>query len=365
MRKSILSLPLLLALGACSSSQPQSGYVARADYTPETTPVSGADASLMLVQMPAPGGLVTRVRETPYPNGVSQQAILENGGAGASENHLEISVMTSAAAGGAGMLAIGRPSQDGIRREIVARYPKYEMRIVTQPRQNALGVFGLAIGRGPANMRCIFAWQWLDDIRNPGQTSSGSSFSALTARFSGDAAGATPASIRVHLCRKDATVDDLAATVEGMTLAAPAIVERALDASRRVAPTVSTRGRETIAVASNAIPDGSLESALGPTKAVAVADAAPRVRKATRVARRRAPVEEQPNVAIVERTPPAATAAPVYANGPRYLAPVAGQPAAPIVYSNPPPMASAAPLSSGLDPSLPAAAYRGPQYRGN
>ena len=363
MRKSILTLPLLLALGACSSSQPQGGYVARADYTPETTPVSGADASLMLVQMPAPGGLVTKVRETTAPNGITQQAILE-GNTGLGENHLEISVMTGASNGGSGMVSIGRPSQEGIRREIVARYPKLEMRIVTQPRQNQLGVFGLAIGRGGGNVRCIFAWQWVDDIRNPGQTSSGSTFSSLTSRLSGDSAGAAPASIRVHLCRKDATVDDLAATVEGLTIAAPAIVERALDAGRRVAPTVSARGnRDTVAVASNAIPDGSLESALGPSKAVAVAEA-PRPRK-TRVARRRAPVE-QPNEAIVERTPPAVVAAPVYTNGPRYLAPVAGQAsAAPIVYGNPPPMASAAPLSSGLDPSLPAAAYRGPGYRGN
>mgnify|MGYP000998080211 CR=1 FL=1 len=294
MRKSILALPLLLALGACSSSQPQSSYLARADYTPETLPVQGADASLMLVQMPAPGGLVTRVRETTYPNGVSQQAILEGGGGPLGENHLEISVLTAAGAG-PGMLNMGPPTQDSIRREIVARYPKFEMRIVTAPRQNALGVFGLAIGRGPNNARCVFAWQWVDDIRNPGQKSSASFFSS---KFSGESGA--PASIRVHLCRKDATVDDLAATVEGLTLAHASVVERALD-PRRAAPTVSARSGQ-VTVAANAIPDGSLESALGPSKAVMTVDASAVAPRKTHVARRKAPVAtDQENIAVIER----------------------------------------------------------------
>ena len=359
MRKSILSLPLLLVLGACSSTPPRENYMARADAMPETTPVAGADASLMLVQMPAPGGLVTNVHEQTYPNGITQRAVLE-GGAGFGENNLEISVLT-APPGGSGMLAIARPSQDSIRREIIARYPKLEMRIVTQPRQNGLGVFGLAIGRSSGGARCVFAWQWVDDLRRPGQPSGGGLFS-FGSRVAGSG-DAMPASIRVHLCRKDATVDDLAATVEGMTLASPAIVERALDPARRSAPTVSARsGRESVAAAS-AIPDGSLGSALGPQKNVAVAEA-PRQRKASRVARRKAPVEET-NEAVIERTPLTA-AAQAYSNGPRYLAPVAGAPAAaPVTYGNPASIASAAPTTAGLDPSLPAAAYRGPSYHGN
>ena len=68
------------------------------------------------------------------------------------------------------------------------------------------------------------------------------------------------------------------------------------------------------------------------------------------VARRQAPVEQQPQ--------------PVYGGGPRYLAPVAGMPtSAPVVYGTPAPVASAAPTTAGLDPSLPAAAYRGPSSR--
>ncbi|MEI2733735.1 MAG: hypothetical protein V9G24_02275 [Rhodoblastus sp.] len=74
------------------------------------------------------------------------------------------------------------------------------------------------------------------------------------------------------------------------------------------------------------------------------------------MARRQAPAEPQPQV----------QQQPVYAGGPRYLAPVAGMPAsAPVVYGSPAPVASAAPATAGLDPSLPAAAYRGPSGRSN
>jgi hypothetical protein len=355
----IFVLPLLLALGACSSAPSPASYVSRVDSAPETTPVTGADASLMMVQMPAPGGLVTSVREKTFANGVRQQAVLEGGG-GLGENQLEISVQTPNAISGGETLSIGRPSQDGIRREIIARYPKLEMRIVTQPRQNALGVFGLAIGRSSGGVRCVFAWQWVDDLR--GGAGSGG-VSLMGAKFGGGSGEATPASIRVHLCRKDATVDDLAATVEGLTLAAPAVVDRALDPGRRVAATVavpSSRGASR--VASAPIPDGSLESALGPQKNVAVAEAPRARRSTTRVVRRRAPAE--PNAVAIERTAPVAEQ-PVYANGPRYLAPVAGAPvaaAAPVVYASPQPMAAMTPTRQ-LDPSLPAAAYRGPSGR--
>jgi hypothetical protein len=352
MRTRLFVLPVLLALGACSSD-PQPTYVARVD-SPETLPVGAPDASLMLVQMPAPGGLVTNVRERTYPNGVMQQAVLEHGGAGIGENKLEISVQTAPAVG-AGMLTIGPPSQDAIRREILARYPKVEMRIVTQPRQNALGVFGLAIGRAGNGARCIFAWQWVDTIR--GRSGGGSIFGGRASE------GATPASIRVHLCRRDATVDDLAATVEGMTLAAPAIVERALDSARRVAATVPMRATDPVVTASMAPAAGSLESALVPQRQIASAGA-PRARKATRVAKRRAPAQPA-NEDIVERSP-AVAQQPPYGGGPRYLAPVAGARSGPATYASPAPMAAAAaPQTGGLDPSLPAAAYRGPSYRGN
>lgn len=373
MRSPVLLLPVLAALAGCASDAPTAAFVSRVDTSsPETTPVTGADASMMLVQMPQPGGLVTKVREKSYANGISQQAILGGEVSGLGENHLEIYVQTSASNGAAGLLNIGPPSEAGMKREILARYPKVPMRIVTQPRQNSLGVFGLAIGRANNGARCIFAWQWVDDIRRGANQDSG--FSIMGRRFGGSSnvAGAAPASIRVHLCRKDATVDDLAATVEGMTLASPAIVQNALNPARRIEATAPVRdagpNRGATVIASSA-PAGSLESALGPQKQTQVAsDERPKRKHVTKVARRKAapaPQDGEEGVVVARRQAPVeAQPEPVYAGGPRYLAPVAGMPAsAPAVYGTPAPIASAAPTTAGLDPSLPAAAYRGPSSR--
>ncbi|HMN72820.1 MAG TPA: cellulose biosynthesis protein BcsN [Rhodoblastus sp.] len=376
MRIPVLLLPVFAVLAGCASDAPKTAYVSRVDtISPETTPVAGADASMMLAQMPQPGGLVTKVREKSYPNGVSQQAILAGEVAGLGENHLEIYVQTAASNGGAGMLNIGPPSEAGMKREILARYPKVPMRIVTQPRQNSAGVFGLAIGRAGNGARCIFAWQWVDDIRRGGANAD-SGFTILGKRFGGSApaAGATPASIRVHMCRKDATVDDLAATVEGLTLASPAIVDNALNPARRIEATMPVRETDSrgSAVMASAAPPGSLESALTPQKQTQVAaDETPKPRRAARVARRKpapAAQEGEEGVVVARRQAPAEQqqmqTQPAYAGGPRYLAPVAGMPAsAPVVYGTPAPVASAAPTTAGLDPSLPAAAYRGPSGR--
>ena len=381
MRNPVLLLPVLAALAGCASDAPTTGYVSRVDTSsPATMPVGGADASMMLVQMPQPGGLVTKVREKSYPNGISQQAILAGEVQGLGENHLEVYVQTSPSNGAAGMLNMGPPSEAGMKREILARYPKVPMRIVTQPRQNSMGVFGLAIGRANNGARCVFAWQWVDDIRRGGAESSG--FSIMGKRFGGSSntAGATPASIRVHMCRKDATVDDLAATVEGMTLASPAIVDNALNPARQLEATTPVRGadsaRGTTVIA--AAPAGSLESALSPQRQTQVAsDETPKPRRATRVARRKAPApvaqDADEGIVVARRQAPAETQVPMQQmvqppayNGPRYLAPVAGMPASPpVVYGTPAPVASAAPSTAGLDPSLPAAAYRGPSSRSN
>ncbi|MFV0280406.1 MAG: cellulose biosynthesis protein BcsN [Rhodoblastus sp.] len=368
---SLLAPALAVLAGCASDNAPSSAYVSRVDAgSPVTTPVSGADSSMMLAHMPQPGGLVTKVREKSYPNGLVQYAVLGGEVSGLGENRLEISVQTSPAGGMAGMLNIGPPSEGGMKREILARYPKVPMRIVTQPRQNALGVFGLAIGRARNGARCVFAWQWVDDIRRGAAQDSG--FSIMGKRFGGSNSGAgAPASIRVHMCRTDATVDDIAATVEGMTLASPAVIAQALNPARLAEATTPVRGADSTGgatVMADAAPAGSLESALGPQNRTQVASSdKPQRKRATRTARRKAPEpQEAEEGVVVARRQTSAEPQPqqAYGGGPRYLAPVAGMPAgAPATYGTPSPVALASPSTSGLDPSLPAAAYRGPSVR--
>ncbi len=342
----LTSLPLMLALAACSSGANTTAHVASAETTQTiaTLPASGADPALLLVDMPGPGGAVTDFRETAFSNGLRQVATLEGGVSGLGRNQIEIAVETRPS--NTDSVNISRPTEGGVRREILTRFPGVEMRILTQPRSNGLGVFGLAIGRTRHGARCAFAWQWVDDIRKSGDRS-------VFARFGGEAPA--PASIRVHMCRTDATVDDLAATIEGMTRAAPTTIARALDPARR--PSLSpVQGRA--ARTTGAVVDGTLESALGPAPALAAAapKAAPTkvARKPARVARKRAPAVETPRPEPVQQS-----FAPMAGGGPRYLAPVPGQP----LHPSAPPVAAVSPPARALDPSLPAAAYRGPLQR--
>ena len=118
--------------------------------------------------------------------------------------------------------------------------------------------------------------------------------------------------------------------------------------------------------------DGSLEGALeSARRPVRVASGGGGERK--RVARRtKKPAEVEESVAQQSPVAPTAPAAPLYQGGPRYLAPIAGGApgggGAPSTtaynvqtYGAPVPgYGGGATTGKALDPSLPAAAYRGP-----
>lgn len=358
-RPPLLAGLLAASLGGCASS-PSANYVAQGDVTGTvaaeaiaTQSARGVDLSLVLAQMPEPGGAVEGLREKVFPNGVRQDIKLAGSVSGHGENALIVSVQAAPAAPSArNQLQIWRPAESAIKGEIVSRFPKLDMQILTQPRRNALGPFGLAIGRDGAGTRCVFAWQWVDDVRNPGATAS-----AFGAAFG---SAAQPASIRVHLCRKDASVDDLAMSVEGLTLAAPAVLDRALAAGRaNSAVPVAAKGEGGGITAAS---DGTLEGALAAARPIRQKVEVASAPRRPRVARRKpAPAGE-----TVAAQSPAEAAAPVYSAGPRYLAPVngAGGAGAPGVYAAAPYAAMGAqPVSKALDSSLPAAAYRGPNTR--
>lgn len=370
-----LSLPVLLAFAGCSSSGPSaSSFVATADATSDfaaTRSVRGADLSLALASMPEPGGSQVAMREKIFANGVKQDIVLAGDKSPFGDNLLVIAVQTAPPIAGArDQVPMYRPAESGIKQEILARYPQVDMQILTQPRRNAQGPFGLAIGRHSSGVRCVFAWQWIDDVRNPGGSSSS------LGKLGSFGSTVQPALVRVNMCRKDATVDDLAMAVEGLTLAPSSVLDRALDSSRVTSSAVSVRatgGGGTsgggMVMASN---EGSLEGALTtsvrPQRARSEVAAAPsRQRVARRAPKKAEPTEET----IAQQSPvaPVASAAPAYASGPRYLAPVPGAAApnygapvasaayAPPAYANAPTYTAS---TKSLDPSLPAAAYRGP-----
>ena len=106
---------------------------------------------------------------------------------GGDRNLIRLSVHAGRAA------ATERPSETGIRAELAEAFPGESPRVLTQPRHNAFGPYGLALIAGPGPRRCVYAWQWLDgaDAR-------------IRSRLGGDA------SWRGLICRDDATLDQIA-----------------------------------------------------------------------------------------------------------------------------------------------------------
>jgi len=202
-----LALCLAVALSACSFSQENHGYLASGADTLVGGAIGGgasedkkasAKAAPVLVT-PAPAGALT---EKPYANGWRQSMSLDGRKIAGDWNDLTIDIKFESASLRAGAkIPIAPPTQDGIHKEILARFPGTPMHVVGRPMSNSLGPFGLAVG-AEADVRCAFAWQWVDDIRaRPGE-------------FRSWFQEKTPASIRLRLCRSGVTADELASLFE-------------------------------------------------------------------------------------------------------------------------------------------------------
>src|SRR5947209_13416114 len=217
------------------------------------------------------------------------------------------------------------------------------MKIVLKPKENGLGTFGLAIGVRGDGARCMFAWQWIDDISDVRSSRSG--FAKMMSR-------STPASIRIAMCRRDMTLDALATLVESLAVAGDVDLDKVIAANSmtRITPAgVETRGNAMVADL-----QPSLETLVGAKQPVDVPKPK-QVRRAKRpanseVAARKAPVQTP----VVQPSPGAIE------GGPRYMAPVAA--AAVPAYGRAVPYsgAPATTASTALDPTLPPQAYRGP-----
>ncbi|MDF2116467.1 cellulose biosynthesis protein BcsN [Roseiarcaceae bacterium H3SJ34-1] len=363
-------LPLVLTLGACGSSTSESRLFAR-DESPAvaTIPVASPNGSASFAQalmlLPIEAGAVTRIRERHYANGSRQEIVMGWDAYSKAEDILEVSIETDTAQpGGRDQLQMSKPSERGIRTEILARFPNTPMNIVTRPMQNAFGTFGLAIGKQANGARCIFAWQWIDDMRSVGQNRSG--FAKMGSLISGRG---TPASIRVRLCHNNTTVDQLAGYVEALQMGEPDALMRILAMDRKslepVTSPVSALSAGRVTAVAVPVNQGTLESALNGGSAPRQA-AAPRAKSkpARRAAARPPKDDDEAQTTTRPMTNPMAAPAPVepqaapmitqqQPTGPRYLAPVPQQQGG--VAGGPVPQPQ-----QRLNTSLPPQAYRGP-----
>lgn len=368
-----------LVVAGCNLPSRDPAFLARADVTSsvQTIPIGQPDAAgpagAILMLAPEAGG-VLRMRERHFRNGTRQEVVMAGGTSG--ENVLDVSVRTSGGENAPrGELQIGRPSQRGIAIETAARFPGMRLHVVTRPMSNAYGPFGLAVGRRADGERCIFAWQWIDDINSANGRSAG--FATLLG-------GGAPASVRLRMCRSNMTLDEMAGFMEALGPASRPAVERIVRLDRRMIGSGGVlEGQGPVAGAEGgagglvAPMGGTLESALPPLPAPARVAAAPRSpAPAKAAAAPQKSAARTPDRRKAARVPPAGprvagpsrpvepAPAPQYFGappaGPRYLAPLAGPG---------PEVTGTATVAGGvasrtLDPTLPRRAYLGPSATG-
>ena len=333
MVRRFLLMPFVAALGACvrfGGGETTSAIPVQPAQQAAVTAIGAASGPAPIVILPEGAGVVSNVREQAYSNGAAQQISFAAEGRSYGENRVDISVLTAGSPDQKVIngVPIWKPSESGVKSEIISRMPGVAMSIVNREFQNGYGPFGLAIGRFADGARCIFAWQYIPDLRVKSARSSTS-----------------PALVRVRMCRPNTTVDELASYVQNMRIVAP----DSFGALSAASPMLSdVRGGATT------VASGGELDALVPVRRAAPAprQAASSAQRVARPRARRAPEPTQETVAPV--APPQV----IYGGAPygqRYLAPVGGAAAMPVNM----PAQTSAPLSG----DLPAQAYRGPTVR--
>ncbi len=322
MKKIAFLLPLVLAAGGCNgrgdSAAPNLEMMAQAsapvysdhyDARPRQITLDSAMAHL-----PEVAGLPKLARDRHHPNGYWQEIILASDVASV-ESKIDIAIQYGAPLASFDKAPVWKPGEAGIHEELARFFPNMRMQVVANGGyENRYGRFGLALGRQGESLRCIFAWQYVEDARE-----------AFTGGRRIQLVGATaaPAALRIRLCRADATIDDLVGYVRQLAVAIP----------------------EDFAAA---------QEIAAPAPRAAVAAQAPKRprRRAHSVLARSWPASPQAAAQVAVAPGYAAAAPDPYAPGAgglRYMAPVT------VLAPSAGPAASA-----GLNPSLPPQAYRGP-----
>jgi hypothetical protein len=352
-----LALCLAATLSACSFSPENHDYVASATDALVGDAIGGrrggedkkaaATADAVLVVPGLAGALIDK----PYTNGWRRSMSLDGRKIAGDWNDLAIDMRFDGVSRAGAKIPMGPPTLDGIRREILARFPETPMRIVRRPMSNSLGPFGLAVG-AEGDVRCVFAWQWVDDIRaRPGE---------YTNWFQEK----TPASIRLRLCRSGVTADELASLFERLETTDSGALDRVIAMWKEtqdsgVAPSfVNIDGSANSTRTGLVVPDTTLEASLvgNRAKAIKIIRSSEETKVASAVGRprrrlvRRAPTQ---HAAPVVQTALGSVPSRV---GRRYLAPTEAQ----TRRVGAPPNGDAGFGQARLDPGLPAQAYLGP-----
>jgi Cellulose biosynthesis protein BcsN len=210
-----------LALFAISLSGCAGGANIAASYE-SLAPVGEADTAHeidkrdLLVRIPAWAGETQQARLYREAGLVRQQIVIAGGTRG---DHM---IEATVAGRGANPAALSQPSDSEIESELATRFPGVRMHVIA-PRQGEVGPDRVAIGRASDGTRCLYDWRWADDVRI---ASDPSGIGAVAAAFSPKA---TPALLRIRLCSKYVSLDDLASLARQIQFAPIADINRIID----------------------------------------------------------------------------------------------------------------------------------------
>ena len=360
------TLALVSALGGCAVYQPQAFAPPAALYADRSVTATAVPVSSAAATLPQNAGRIIEVSETRFSDGVSQQIVLAGDRSAHGANRIDVAFRLQAENDvvSENKVPMSRPSETGIAREMEQLFPGMEMQTVPVLLQNAYGPYGLAAGRRGNGERCIYAWQWIEDGGNTSGVLRNPAFAVFQ--------GPMPVSVRIRLCRANASADQLAA-VAG---------ELAIGGVRRTSAPVAARGGDALSAATGGsgagydgyqLPRALTEEPLPandgfvarPARRRAAYHAPPRTRRHAR----RFYAEPRPEAAVYNQPPQQQPYSPQpYAPQPQQYPPQAAYPVqqpvqqmyAPPVYA---PQQQQQQQQQGikqLDPNLPSQAYRGP-----
>ena len=208
-------LALCLGLAGChSASDPSSVSLEQSMSPPSvgpsqmmalTSPGQSAPSSHApsqpVASLPAEAGAVGSVREHEYVNGFRQDILLKGNAVKGVPNSLTLLTRTTRQTTLDEATPLFKPTEPAIRAELGRQFPHIAMQVVERSSTNNYGPYGLALGRGPGTIRCLYMWQWIDENRLPAE------------------AGVTgPMSVRIRLCQADTTFDAMAALVDRLSI---------------------------------------------------------------------------------------------------------------------------------------------------
>jgi hypothetical protein len=208
MYRVVVCIVFAAGLSACSASRPDETAKVSLDQIVQAGPdrYRDSNASAAKIQQPAfatlppEAGRIVRVSHKRSVEGLRQEIFYDQSAPGLEASGIDLRIRTSNTVALDEPLRIAKPTEAGIRSELSSQFPKMTMQVVDRPRSNGYGPYGLAVGRWANGTRCIYAWQWIDNLKSS---------------LSGEGG---PASVRVRLCRKDVTLDQLASNVDRLQI---------------------------------------------------------------------------------------------------------------------------------------------------